>query len=98
MELPFKLNENYFGKFPELGYSSDVGGERTTDGSKYDCATSGAWLCDNKIMLFSQIIDRYLGNVSMCFAFNDEKIAVTFYKTAEDFLWNYNGQAYGQKV
>lgn len=97
MELPFKLNENYFAKFPELGYSSDVGGERTTDGSKYDCATSGAWLCDNKIMLFSQIIDRYLGNVSMCFGFNKDKITVTFYKTAEDFLWNYNGQACGQK-
>ena len=98
MELPFKLNENYFGKFPELGYSQNVGGIRTTDGSKYDAATSGAWLCDNKIMLFSQIIDKYFGNVSMCFAFNDEKITVTFYKTAEDFLWNYNGQAYGQKA
>ncbi len=97
MELKFKLNENYFGKFPELGYSGDVGGIRTTDGSKYDCATSGAWLCDNKIMLFSQLIDRYFGNVSMCFGFNKDKITVTFYKTAEDFLWNYNGQAYGKK-
>ena len=96
MELPFKFNENYFGKFPELGYSGDVGGERTTDGSKYDCATSSAWLGDNKIMLFSQIIDRYLGNVSMCFGFNLDKITVAFYKTAEDFLWSYNGQAYGQ--
>lgn len=96
MELPFNFNENYFGKFPEFGYSGDVGGERTTDGSKYDCATSGAWLCDNKIMIFAQIIDRYLGNVSMCFGFNSNHITVTFYKTAEDFLWNYNGQAYGK--
>ena len=95
MELPFKFNENYFGKFPELGYSSDIGGERTTDGSKYDCATSGAWLCDNKIMLFSQIIDKYLGNVSMSFGFNLGNITVAFYKTAENFMWNYNGQAYG---
>ena len=97
MVLPFLFNENYFGKFPELGYSGDVGGVRTTDGSKYDMATSGAWLCDNKIMIFSQIIDRYFGNVSMCFGFNDDHITVTFYKTAEDFLWNYNGQAYGKK-
>ena len=96
MVLPFNLNSNYFGKFPELGYSGDVGGVRTTDGSKYDCATSGAWLCDNKIMLFAQLIDRYFGNVSMCFGFNEEHITVTFYKTAEDFLWNYNGQAYGK--
>ncbi len=98
MVLPFKFNENYFGKFPELGYSGDVGGVRTTDGSKYDMACSGAWLCDNKIMLFAQIIDRYFGNVSMCFGFNDDHITVTFYKTAEDFLWNYNGQAYGKRV
>jgi hypothetical protein len=33
--LPFKLNANYFGKFPELGYSGEVGGERTSDGFKY---------------------------------------------------------------
>ena len=93
--LPFKLNANYFGKFPELGYSGNVGHVRTTDGSKYDCATSGAWLCENKLMIFAQIIDKYFGNVSMCFGFNEDKITVTSYKTAEDFLWNYNGQAYG---
>ena len=93
--LPFKLNANHFGKFPELGYSDEVGGERTQNGFKYNCATSGAWLSENKLMIFSQIIDRYFGNVSMCFGFNDDHITVTFYKTAEDFLWNYNGQAYG---
>ncbi len=97
MVLPFLFNKNYLGKFPELGYSKDVGGVKTTDGSKYDMASSGAWLCENKIMIFSQIIDRYFGNVSMCFGFNDDRITVTFYKTAEDFLWNYNGQAYGKK-
>lgn len=93
--LPFKLNENYFGKFPELGYSDGVGGMRTQNGFKYDCATSGAWLNENKLMIFAQIIDRYFGNVSMNFGFNEEYITVTSYKTAEDFLWNYNGQAYG---
>ncbi len=98
MVLPFSFNKNYFGKFPELGYSGEIGGERTHDGSKYDCATSGAWFCDNKLMIFSQIIDRYLGNVSMCFGFNEEHITVTFYKTAEDFLWNYSGWACGKQA
>ncbi|MBQ7906617.1 MAG: serine hydrolase [Clostridia bacterium] len=97
MELPFYINENCFDKFPELGYSGDVGGRRTTDGSKYDAAISGAWLSPNKLMLFVQIIDRYLGNVSMNFGFNDEFITVTAYKNAEDFLWNYNGHAYGRR-
>jgi hypothetical protein len=48
-------------------------------------------------MLFVQIIDRYLGNFPMNLAFNDEFISVTAYKNAEDFLWNYNGHAYGRK-
>ena len=97
MELPFYINENYFTKFPELGYSQEVGGVRTHDGSKYDCAVSAAWLNPNKLMLFVQIIDRYLGNFPMNLAFNDEFISVTAYKNAEDFLWNYNGHAYGRK-
>lgn len=96
MELPFYINKNYFGKFPELGYSQDVGGSRTHDGSKYDCAVSAAWLNPNKLMLFVQIIDRYLGNLPLTLAFSDEFISVTAYKNAEDFLWNYNGQAYGK--
>jgi hypothetical protein len=94
--LPFYVNKNRFTKFPELGYSQDVGGIRTTDGSKYDSAISFAWLQDNKIMIFAQIIDRYFGNSSMTFAFNDDHITVTFYSTAEDFLLNYHGQAYGK--
>jgi hypothetical protein len=48
-------------------------------------------------MIFAQIIDRYFGNATMCFGFDGEQITVTSYKTAEDFLWNYNGQAYGYK-
>ena len=95
LELPFKYNENLICEFPELGYSQEVGGIRSTDGSRYKCASSGAWLSPNKLMIYAQIIDRYLGNVSMCFGFLDEQITVTMYKTAEDFLWNYNGQAYG---
>lgn len=97
MELPFYINKNYFTKFPELGYSQEVGGARTHDGSKYDCAISAAWLNPNKLMLFVQIIDRYLGNFPMTLGFNDEYITVMAYKNAEDFLWNYNGHAYGKK-
>ena len=96
MVIPFKINENYFGKFPELGYSNEIGGVRTENFFKYDCATSGAWVFENKLMICSQIIDKYFGNLSMSFGFNDDQIAVTFYKTAEDFLWNYNGEACGE--
>ncbi|MBO5212781.1 MAG: serine hydrolase [Clostridia bacterium] len=97
MCLPFFVNKNRFGLFPELGYSQDVGGQRTTDGSRYKDAVSFAWLQDNKIRIFVQIIDRYLGNASLTFAFNGDDATVCFYKTAEDFLWNYNGQATAHK-
>ncbi len=91
MVLPFLVNANYFGKFPELGYSGDFGGLRTQDGSKYDCATSLAWTQENKITLFSQIIDRYFGNVTFSFIFKDNLAYLNCEKYAEDFLWEYNG-------
>ena len=43
MVLPFKVNSNYFGKFPEEGYSNEYGSLRTQDGFKYNCATSPSW-------------------------------------------------------
>ena len=93
MILPFRLNENAFGKFPELGYSKEVGGERTTDGHRYDCATSAAFFDDNKIMVCVQIIDDYFGNASLLFAFRDEWAVIRAEKNAENFLWKYHGQA-----
>lgn len=95
--LPFNVNSNKFGKFPELGYSQDFGGLRTTDGSKYDCATSLAWTQENKILIYVQIIDRYFGNASLTFAFNNEYAALSFDKVAEDFLWNYKGVAVAKR-
>ena len=95
--LPFNVNSNKFGKFPELGYSQDFGGLRTTDGSKYDCATSLAWTQENKILIYVQIIDRYFGNASLTFAFNNEYATLSFDKVAEDFLWNYKGVAVAKR-
>ena len=93
MELPFKINDNYFGKFPEEGYSNENGGVRTQDGFKYDCATSAAWTQCDKISVFSQIIDRYFGNVTFSFYFKDNLAFLRITKFAEDFLWEYDGDA-----
>ena len=97
MELPFYINENRFGYFPELGYAKERGRVRTTDGHMYKDAVSAAWLQDNKLMLFVQIIDEYFGNASLTFAFKDDEATVLFYKIAEDFLWGYDGQV-GAKI
>lgn len=95
MVLPFKVNGNYFGKFPEEGYSNEYGGLRTQDGFKYDSATSFAWTQSDKITVFSQIIDKYFGNVTFSFYFKDNLAFLRCVRTAEDFLWQYNGDAVG---
>ena len=92
MELPFYINKNRFGYFPELGYAKERGRVRTTDGHVYKDAVSAAWLQDNKLMLFVQIIDEYFGNASLTFAFKNDEATVLFHKMAEDFLWGYDGQ------
>lgn len=91
MVLPFKINSNYFGKFPEEGYSNEYGSLRTQDGFKYDCATSADWTQTDKITVFSQIIDKYFGNVTFSFYFKDDLAFLRCEKTAEDFLWQYSG-------
>lgn len=96
MEIDFLVNENQFSYFPELSYSNEYGGKRTTDGFKYKDAVSLAWLQDNKILLLVQIIDNYFGNTSLIIAFRDDKIVVKASKNAEDFLYGYEGIAIGK--
>ena len=96
MEIPFQVNKNVFGLFPELGYSRERGAVRTTDGHMYKDAVSFAWCQENKIMLLVQIIDEYFGNASLTFAFNGDEATAMFARTAEDFLWDYDGQAYAK--
>ena len=91
-EIPFGVNHNVFGKFPQLGYSNDRGGVRTTDGFMYNDAVSLAWLDKKKLILFVQIIDRYFGLMSATFAFNGEYAAAQFKKVGEDFLKEYEGE------
>ena len=93
MELPFLINQNLFGKFPELGYSDGVGGVRTTNGFRYDDAVSAAWLDNSRFRIFVQIIDRYFGNTTLTFSFKDDVAVLSATKAAEDFLWNYEGEA-----
>ena len=97
MELPFYINKNRFGQFPELGYAKDRGRVRTTDGHTYKDAVSATWAQDNKFLIFVQIIDDYFGNACLTFAFKDSDATVLFHKVAEDFLWGYEGQV-GAKI
>ncbi len=90
--LRFGLCRNEFGKFPQLGYSNDYGGTRTTDGFMYKCAASAGWTEARKLALRVQVIDRYFGNFNAEFAFKGELCAVRMEKTAEDFFYEYEGE------
>ncbi len=96
-EIPFGVNHNVFGQFPQLGYSDGFGGLRTTNGFRYRDAVSLAWLDENKLILFVQIIDRYFGLMSAVFAFRDSYATVQFRKVGEDFLAEYDGDLYAQR-
>ncbi len=90
--LPFGINQNVFGKFPQLGYSNEVGRMTTSDGFMYDDAVSLRFTQNNKLQLRVQIIDQYFGNFLATFAFSGADVACKFSATAENFLNEYNGE------
>ena len=96
--LPFGVNHNVFGKFPQLGYANDRGAVPTTDGFMYDDAVSFAWMEEKKIVLKVQVIDRYFGNMGAMFAFRDEYAYACFSKTAEHFMAEYSGVLLARKA
>ena len=89
--MPFGINKNVFGKFPELGYSDEIGGEATTNGHTYSDAVSLCFADDTKLRIKVQIIDKYFGNFLASFAFVGDVVACKFTATAENFLQSYNG-------
>ena len=91
-EIPFGINHNIFGKFPQLGYSDEFGGLKTENGFMYKDAVSATWLEEKKIIVTVQIIDRYFGLMSAVFAFNGDYAAGQFAKVGEDFLAEYQGE------
>lgn len=97
-EIPFGVNHNVFGKFPQYGYSGEYGGMKTTDGSLYKDAVSLAWLQENKLILSVQIIDDYFGNMSAVFAFKGDYASATFTSVAENFLAEYRGTLTAKKA
>ena len=95
--IPFGVNKNVFGKFPQFGYSNAFGGVSTTDGFMYNDAVSFAWIDETKLVLRVQIIDRYFANLRMVFGFNGDNCSAMFYPAAEYFLQEYNGMLVGHK-
>lgn len=91
-KLSFGRTENILQKFPQTGYSKDIGSVGCV-GHTYDCAVSAAWKEEKKFMIFVQIIDEYFGLLEITIGFNDNYAVVEMKEDAEDFLTEYNGYA-----
>ncbi len=96
--LPFGVNHNVFGKFPQFGYSDEYGALPTTDGFTYDVAVSLGWTDKNGVLLSAQIIDKYFGNMSAHFGFKGDRVCAVFQKNAENFLTEYQGTLSGKRL
>ncbi len=89
-ELEFGVNKNVFGRFPQYGYSNDVGGIQSTDNYLYKCATSVAFTSQNQLSIYVQVVDRYFGNLSIMMGFKDDYVTVKMTKVAENFFNEYH--------
>ncbi len=91
--LRFGLGRNVLDVFPE-DYPGEVG-TVTEPGRRYRCACSAAWVEPRKLRLRVQIIDDYLGNLTLTFAFGGGRVSLLAVKNAEGFLDGYEGYAEG---
>ncbi len=90
-QMTFGFGHNVFAKFPEEGYSKEVGSVRCP-GNYYDAAFSADWPADYTLRVRVQVIDTYLANLSMMFGFRDENtVTLRMEKKAEDFMEEYKG-------
>ena len=89
--MTFGFGHNVFAKFPEEGYSKEIGSVRCP-GNYYDAAFSADWPADYTLRVRVQVIDTYFANLSMMFGFRDENtVTLRMEKKAEDFMDEYKG-------
>ena len=92
-ELAFGMGHNVFGKFPgqkRIGLTASV----YEDGA-YDCAASAQWSAPDTLHILAQIIDTYMGTLSISLAFKDDRMSIAMHKHAQYILDNYAGYAVG---
>ncbi len=94
--LRFGFNKNVFAPFPESGYANMTACEYD-DNYYMESASSATWTKEKNLYISTQIIDKYFGRLHMDFNFEEEGIVkVSMRKIAEDFLWQYQGEALGK--
>ncbi len=92
-EYEFGFGEYKETLFPETHYFDDT--ISIPSNRKYSAIACGAWVHDNKFAIRTFITDKYFGNFTATFGFKDNRVGVKMIKTAEWFLNEYQGLAWG---
>ena len=93
-EIPFGLGRYLLSEFPEKNYSGIRIGSPA--GRGYRTAAMGVWTEEHKLALRAYLIDDYFGNFNATFSFKGGEVGLSFEKTAEWFLEEYEGMAGGR--
>ena len=94
-EIPFGYGKPVSYSFPETHYYGEQIG--VPSGKGYPAHTSGAWKNDKTLVLRTHTSGIHLGNITMTFGFDEDKIGIKMHKTAEWFFEEYTGLAGGKK-
>lgn len=93
-ELKFGLGKYVESRFPESHYSGKAIGTPKPEG--YKCVAAGVWLQENQLLIRTNIVDDYLGNMGLVFGFKEDgSLGLYAQSAAEAFLDDYMGFAGG---
>lgn len=95
-EICFGRKEFLEGTFPETHYPGEQ--LNVEAGREYRSICSATWADKNTLIVSVHIIDDYVGNLTMVFGFDDNKIGISMKRHAQFFLDEYNGFAGGKMV
>lgn len=92
-EIVFGIGECISDTFPETHFHGEILGESVN--REFRSVNSGAWVEENKFVIRCDIIDMYVGNLTITLCFKGDEVALSMYKNAQFFLKEYDGYAGG---
>lgn len=96
MKIVFGIGYCISDKFPETHFHGDVLGEPA--GRCFTSINSGAWVEECKFVIRCNIVDDYVGNLTIALSFKEHQLALSMYKNAQFFLKDYCGYAGGVQI
>jgi len=92
-KLLFGMGKCLVDKFPETHYPGFRLG--TLANREYRCVNCGSWIQENMLGIRVQIIDEYVGNLTIVLSFVGDDVGIHMVKSAQFFLNEYQGFASG---